>query len=375
MQHHTSGAPALQALRGAVAVNPPRHDAVEQLERGAWDALVARRGGQALQSWAWGELKSRIGWQAVRLASGDARACAQVLIRRAPDVTLAYVPRGPLLSGDAAPDHALVDGLVRVARASGASFLRFEPDVLESDARAAGVRAILSGTGFTTAERTLQPRSTIRLDLTGDEEQLRAAFSKGHRADIRRAEREGVTIRVGTPADTGILHEILVATSARKAFGIRDAAYYRYLMEAFGDGARLQIAELEGDPVGASVVIAFGRHGMYLAAGSTDAGLRHRAAHLLQWHAIRWARQRGARTWDLWGIADARGRHELAAARRVAPERVLAQLETEAERDPLDGVFRFKKGWGGSVVRMLPAFDRVFDGAAYAAWRARSGGA
>ena len=56
------------------------------------------------------------------------------------------------------------------------------------------------------ARRTLQPRSTIRLDLTRGEDELLAGFSKGHRADIKRAERDGVTIRVGSVADIDVLH-------------------------------------------------------------------------------------------------------------------------------------------------------------------------
>ena len=43
------------------------------------------------------------------------------------------------------------------------------------------------------------------------------------------------------------------------------------------------------------------------------ATLELRAVHLLQWHAIQWARERGVRTWDLGGISDARGKYELAA--------------------------------------------------------------
>ena len=42
-------------------------------------------------------------------------------------------------------------------------------------------------------------------------------------------------------------------------------------------------------------------------------------------------------------------------------------------QDPLDGVYRFKKGWGGQVVRTVPAFDRVFIRPAYWFWQWRRG--
>ena len=263
--------------------------------------------------------------------------------------------------------------VVALAKAHRAAFLRFEPDVLENDPMAEPLRASLRRSGFKTSDRTLQPRSSIRLDLSPAENQLMAAFTKGHRADIRRAERDGVEIRVGTPEDADVLHQMLVATNARKSFGFHSAGYYRQLLRDFGANARIQVAQLDGQPIGASLIMAFGRHGIYLAAGSNAAGLEHRAAHLLQWHAIGWAKERGAQTWDLWGIADARGRHELAAAANSTSAADLAKLDAQAKRDPLDGVYRFKKGWGGHVVRTVPAFDRVFIAPAYLYWQWRRG--
>lgn len=338
----------------------------------AWDELVAGLGGQPFQSWAWGELKAHFGWQPFRLAAADGRSAAQVLVRPYRGLAVAYVPRGPVLTASTEIDSTLLERAVGLARSHRAAFLRFEPDVLENDPGAPALDAQLREAGFRVSQRTLQPRSTIRLDLTPTEDQLLAAFSKGHRADIRRAERDGVTVRAGTPeADPDVLHQVLSATRERKSFGFHSAAYYRQLLRAFGDAARLLVAEQEGQPIAASLVLAWGGHGTYLSAGSTTAGLEHRAAHLLQWHAIRWARERGAVAWDLWGIADARGRHELAVADGKASAQELAALEATARRDPLDGVFRFKKGWGGQVVRSVPAYDRVFIAPAYWYWQWR----
>lgn len=342
--------------------------------RREWDELIAGLGGQPFQSWAWGDLKSHFGWRPYRVASRDGGAAAQLLIRPYRGLAVAYVPRGPVFSGDVSVDARLINQIVDVARSHRAAFLRFEPDVLENDPHAEALTASLRDLDFRTSDRTLQPHSTIRLDLSPREDQLMASFSKGHRADIRRAERDGVVIRVGAPEpDAEVLHQMLVATNTRKSFGFHSAAYYRQLLKDFGGDARIQIAELEGKPIGASLVLAFGRHGTYLAAGSNAAGLEHRAAHLLQWHAIRWAKQRGALTWDLWGIADARGRYELAAAAKSMSDAELAKLEADAIRDPLDGVYRFKKGWAGQVVRTVPAFDRVFIAPAYWFWQWRRG--
>lgn len=340
-----------------------------------WDTLVADLGGQLFQAWAWGELKSRFGWQPHRLAAADGASAAQLLIRPYRGLSVAYVARGPVTRPGTPVDEQLIQVIISTARAQRAAFVRFEPDALETDTRAITLDEQLREQGFRPVQRTLQPRSTIRLDLTPSEDALLAGFSKGHRADIRRAERDGLTVRVATSdSDVEHLANVLRATQARKTFNVHSAAYYRVLWREFGDSARLFLAEHDGTIVGASLVLAWGRHGTYLVAGSTPAGLEQRAAHALQWQAIRWAKERGAMTWDLWGIADARGRYELAlAGGRDASSPDMTSLEAEARNDPLDGVYRFKKGWGGQVVRTVPAYDRVFIRPVHWLWQRRRG--
>lgn len=345
----------------------------EQKDTQRWDAHLRTAGGHPLQASAWGFLKERFGWQAHRLWVDDGRAAAQLLIRPYRGVAAAYVPRGPLLSGNEATDAALLDGLIRRARSRRAAFLRLEPDVLQGAPFETGLRTILAEHGFRPVERTLQPRSSIQLELGHSDDELRSGLSKGHRADVRRAERSGVQVRVGTAEeDVEVLHEMMRATQQRKTFGIHTPAYYRALWRLFADDARLLLAEHDGEVLAATLVVAFGDRALYLAAGSTRRGLELRASHALQWQAIRWARERGARTYDLWGIPDARGRAELhATGSEQLSEQRIAALQQQAGADPLNGVFRFKKGWGGKVVRSVPAFDRVFFAPAYWFWRWR----
>jgi lipid II:glycine glycyltransferase (peptidoglycan interpeptide bridge formation enzyme) len=88
-----------------------------QTDAERWDERLRDAGGHPLQAWAWGALKERYGWQAHRLWLGDGRAAAQLLVRPYRGIAAAYVPRGPLLSGDGTHDRALVDELIRIARA------------------------------------------------------------------------------------------------------------------------------------------------------------------------------------------------------------------------------------------------------------------
>ncbi|NJO06173.1 MAG: hypothetical protein HC876_11995 [Chloroflexaceae bacterium] len=73
------------------------------------------------------------------------------------------------------------------------------------------------------------------------------------------------------------------------------------------------------------------------------------------------------------GIPDALGR---AAMLPDTPNTTVAReaMEAMAQKDPLIGVYRFKKGFGGQVVRYLPAYDYVYLPPLYTLWRRRAMG-
>ncbi len=354
------------------------HIALQEPSPATWDAFVNDHPqGHLLQSTPWGNLKNAFGWNAWRIAVVRAPAQAtpaqseqtpllagaQVLFRERYGVSIAYVPRGPLLSGDPAIDIPLLQTLERTAKRRRAVLLRLELNVLEREPQAAAWQTLLQ-TYHCQVANTIQPRTSIHLDLAPPPEQLFARLSKGHRADIRRAEREGVQVRSGTAQDVGTFYAILRNTSQRAAFGIHPEHYYRLAWELFQPTSNLLLAEQDGQPIAAHMVFADQKMGYYFYGGATAQGLRVGANHLLQWHAIQWARQQGCRRYDLWGIPDALGR---AAATRNEEQR--EALLAEAHNDPMMGVYRFKKGFGGEIVRYLSAYDRVFVPPLYGLWR------
>jgi lipid II:glycine glycyltransferase (peptidoglycan interpeptide bridge formation enzyme) len=364
-----------------------RHAVVEP-DPNTWDRFTAQHPqGHLLQSAGWGALKQQVGWEARRLlivGPDGPQAGAQLLLRRRLGLCAAYVPRGPLLGDSRAANRLLLAALDRLARRHRAVFLRLEPNLLEGDARAGELHSALMIEGFCIAD-PLQPRTSLHLDLTPVPDQLLTAMSKGHRADIRRAAREGVTVRQGrSAADLDAFYAIMEQTGARAAFAIHSHDYYRAAWELFRAPAdRPAPAQLEGEPAGVGqlllaerdgatvavcMIFACAGVGLYLYGGSTDIGLKSGANHALQWQAIQWARASGCRLYDFWGVPDQFG---LAAQASDEAEREL--LEERAKSDPLYGVFRFKKGFGGQVVRYLPAYDRVYLPPLYALWRRRFG--
>ncbi|HMP40643.1 MAG TPA: peptidoglycan bridge formation glycyltransferase FemA/FemB family protein [Roseiflexaceae bacterium] len=325
-----------------------------------WDAFVQQHpDGHLLQLWCWGQLKEQAGWHAhryvVRNTAGQIMAGAQLLLRRRWGFAAAYVPRGPLFSGDAQYDAQLCAELEQAARRSLAVFLRYEPNICTDEAAAIPVAALLQRRGYRDA-LPIQPLASIRLDLTPSTEQILAAMSKGHRADIRRAARNGVVVRTGDRQDLDRFYTILHATATRAHFGIHTPAYYAAVLEKLGSAAQLWLAEVDGVAQATAITAAGPIDAVYLYSGSTADGLRSGAQHAIQWEAIRWAQARGCRRYDFWGI----------------PAAFTATDEAAAHADPLYGVYRFKKGFGGRIVRFMPAYDRVFLAPLYAFWRRRA---
>lgn len=316
----------------------------------AWDAAVAAASGHLLQTWAWGELKSRFGWTAVRLAVGESgalRAGAQVLFRAAGPVTVAYVPRGPFgCDADPALWSGVLAAVHRECRRRRAIFLKVEP-ALPDDLTS---RALLAGLGLRESRQRIQPASTIVVDLTADPSEISARMKPKWRYNVGLAARRGVTVRQGSLDDLPAWYDLMVATGRRDGFFVHAQEYYRQFLWLMGPLARLLLADHDGALLGGIVATAFAGQGIYMYGASSDQGRNLMPNHLLQWEAMLWARQAGCAAYDLWGIPDEVGRAENEAA-----------AEGDDGTAALTGVYRFKAGFGGRVVRSVGAWDFIYS--------------
>lgn len=299
------------------------------------------------------------------------QAAALVLKRAIPVRGLAarmsvlYVPKGPLVRdwGEAGLRRRVLAGLEKFARQQGAIFIKIDPDVRlgtgipgEAAARAeplgATLTAELAARGWRLSDEQVQFRNTVVLDLSGSEEELLGRMKQKTRYNVRLAQRKGVTVRSGSESDLELLYQMYAETAERDGFVIRDYGYYRDLWVRFlrpaeaasgragGDTPNTQpvaevlIAEADGDAAAAILVFRFGRRAWYLFGMSRAQHREKMPNQLLQWEAMRRAKAAGCTSYDLWGAPD-----------------------DFVEGDPLWGVWRFKEGLGGEVVRHIGAWD------------------
>ncbi|MBN1811283.1 MAG: peptidoglycan bridge formation glycyltransferase FemA/FemB family protein [Anaerolineae bacterium] len=311
--------------------------------RDHWNtALASLPGPHVLQSWEWGEFKSRYGWQPDRclwLENDQPCAAASVLTRRLGrwPVAVSYVPKGPTLDySDSGLLNRVLAHLEATARHERALFVKIDPDVQADATAGKAVVEALRRRGWRPSREQIQFRNTMLLDLTRDPDEILAAMKPKWRYNIRLAGRKDVTIRHGQPADLPLLYQMYAETSARDGFVIRPEEYYRDAWGSFIDAGLAQpfIAEVEKEPVATVIIFHFGERAWYMVGASRDTHRERMPNHLLQWEAMLWAREQGCTVYDMWGAPD-------------VPD----------ESDPMWGVYRFKQGFGGEFVKHIGAWD------------------
>ncbi len=319
-------------------------------QREQWDRFVTNSThGHLLQSWGWGELKALVGWSPLRLALFDGEqiiAAAQVLRRTARHVPLraghlAYIPRGPVIEwSQPALCTSFFSQLTTFLRGQGAIAVRMEPDQVIDVPEAASALERLEAICMHPTS-TVQPLRTIIVDLSPGEEVLLAQMKEKWRYNVRLAGRKGVTIRAAqTPDDVHSWYRLLQTTGERDTFGIHTPDYYLNAWNIFAprNEARLFLAEYAGQLLAGIFVGLFARQAIYLYGASSNEQRQLMPNYLLQWEAMRWAKQQGARSYDLWGIP-----------------------ATDAEDEAMAGVYRFKRGWGGRVVQFIGCYEAIYN--------------
>jgi len=320
-----------------------------------WDSFAAKAPqGHFLQSYGWGEFKGLFGWQAERLIledSGRPQLGAQVLYRSTPLGSVAYVPRGPV--GDLREPllKAILDATHERAKKRGAVFLKVEPNVVEGCEP-----SVFRDGGFCPSPQTVQPKSTVIVDLLPDLADISSRQKQKTRYNIGLAARKGVRVAQAGPEGLPTFHQLLDETARRDSFAVRPLSYFQQMTEKMGENVRLFLASYEDQVLAGILVAAFGREAIYLYGASGNVHRNLMPNHLLQWEAMKWAKARGCACYDLWGVPPEAG----------SPEEEL--IPDEQKKGELWGVYRFKQGFGGRVVRYSGAFDYVYSPLRYRLW-------
>jgi lipid II:glycine glycyltransferase (peptidoglycan interpeptide bridge formation enzyme) len=342
------------------------------VENNNWNSIISKLPNpQFLQTYEWGQVKAKYGWRPLyvvwtanqfivandQLPITDNCVAAALILKRqiirsgfAARLSVLYSPKGPLLDWtDESLRERVLNDLQSFAKKQRAIFLKCDPDVVlgagipgsEGDVPENNGQVVMSElkrTGWRYSSDQIQFRNTVLIDLNPTEDAMLARMKQKTRYNIRLAEKKGVVLRVGTLEDLSMLYKMYAETSLRDGFVIRDEGYYKTVWTLFikSDEPTCEpiIAEVDGEPVAAIFVFYFVGRAYYVYGMSRNVHREKMPTYHLQWEAIKRAKARGCRVYDLWG----------------APE-------VFDESDSMWGVYRFKEGLGGQVVRTLGAWD------------------
>lgn len=339
------------------------------MDANRWNQIIATFPNKhILQTWQWGNVKAHFGWEPEYKIWGSESlpdAATLILIRSVniggfgPRLRIIYAPKGPLIRdwGNRELVTKVMADLKRISKNKGAIFIKVDPDVplgigipgtdedVVDPAGKSVVQALYS-LGWKFSLEQIQFRNTVLINLLQSEDELLKKMKQKTRYNVRLASRKGVTTRFGDEKDFQLLYRMYVETSLRDGFAIREENYYLTLWKTFIENKTPSfvefpspwcvpiIAEVAGEAVAAVVIFRFLDKAYYIHGMSRLSHRNLMPSYLLQWEAMKWAKSAGCKIYDLWG----------------APE-------SFDDDDSMWGVFRFKRGLGGSVQRTIGAYD------------------
>ncbi|HLD82300.1 MAG TPA: peptidoglycan bridge formation glycyltransferase FemA/FemB family protein [Patescibacteria group bacterium] len=308
---------------------------------------TAQKHVQFLQSWEWKEFQESVGRKTrVFGIEQDGRLVGYALgiVHKLPIKNYLYCPRGPLFVDDLSDEEknigyqTLLRHIKEHTKELGIIFLRMEPP--ETVIRKQEIEdAFFRSHVFFRRVHFMQPSDTTMLNLNQHESLLLKEMHNKTRYNIRLAKRKGVKTRISNDKDFDIFWNLLQQTAKRQKIATHPLEYYKKLLAATKNGlsSRLFIAEYEGTPLACNMVISYQDTAVYLHGGTSDQYRNLMAPHLLMWSAIKDAKERGLRYFDLYGIAPSYA----------------------TEKHPLYSITRFKRGFGGIEVNYMGSFEFI----------------
>jgi len=228
-----------------------------------------------------------------------------------------------------------LDFVLKGVKEKNFSFLRIDPRKLEKPKE-----SLLKTFGFVPAPEYTQPQCTALMDLTKDEEGLLSKMSITTRYNVRTSQRKGVKVKEGKPEEIKNFLDLLKTTAQRKVLVLPvEQNYHKKQFETLNKEGLMQlfIAEYQGQPLSAALVVFYGETAYYLHAASSGQMSKLRASYPLVWHTILEAKKRNLKHFDFWGVA-----------------------ENDEPSHPWAGVTSFKLSFGAERECYEPPFDLPF---------------
>lgn len=320
----------------------PKVTVEECTSKKEWDTFITSfKEANFLQSWDFYEFYQNINHQIIRRTfkrDGKIIAAYAGEVEPAKRGRHLAIAGGPILDWQ---DQSLVkqvfDDMKNVAKNLQCVFVRVRPQ-LECNQESA---QIFKEHNFRKAPMYLSVEYAGVLDLHKSEDEIMTNMRQRLRRALRKAEKNQIEIETSTnPEAIKEFYQIELQTAKRHSFYAFSEEFLTKQFAAFAkDGeAVLYIAKKDGEILAENFMIFYGNEASYHYGVSSELGTKYSGAPLLHMQAMRDARKRGITRYNFWGIVD-----------------------EEDTKHRFYGVSVFKRGFGVSELKYLPAHDLILD--------------
>ncbi len=327
----------------------------EIINREEWENFLLQCAEKTfLQSWNWGEFNSQMGEKIWRLGVYNEEkliGAALVLKISARRGTFLFIPHGPVVIGglDGQDKKEILElfllQLSDFAKGENVSFIRVAPILSDNQEN----ENIFTDLGFRQAPIHMHPEVTWELDITPPEEKLLMNMRKTTRYLIRQAEKNSdiqITIsdRIG---DIKLFWPVYLETAKRHHFVVFPEKYLETQFNSFIKDKEilLFLGNYKGQVVSAAIFVFWQDICVYHHSGSLSDYNKIPVSYLLQWRAIKEARNRGCRIYNFWGIA---------------PD-IETESDAQKSKHPWAGLSLFKMGFGGYKKNYVKTQDFIIS--------------
>jgi len=222
--------------------------------------------------------------------------------------------------------------LVATAKNANCVFVTIDPENLKSEIDS---KRNLSNKVLNIADGLpIHLPNTVFIDLTKSEEELLNNMKQKTRYNLKLAQKKGVKVSISNKeSDLDMFVDLYLKTLQRQKYSGRDSHYLRTVWNNFKDKVFIATAEYEGKALASWFVIAYDNTLTYVYGGSSEENKNLMAPYALAWELIRFGKDNGYKTLDLFGI----------------------------KKDLSDGYSRFKAGFGGDIIEFADTVDIVID--------------
>ena len=319
-----------------------KYEIIDAGSREKWDKFVTSHPeANFLQSWDFYEFHKSRGNTVVRRIAMDGKkiiAAYAGVVEAAKRGRHLAIAGGPILDWT---NKTLVKEIFADMKSEGEKnhcvFVRIRPQ-LERSEKAFKLFADL---GLKKAPTFLSVEYAAILDLNKSEEEIIKGMHRRIRYAVNNARNKGFTIEKSQdPKDIHEFYKIELATAKRQEFVAFSEDFLTKQFAAFAKNneAVLYTAKYEGQILAQNFMIFYGNEASYHYAVSTELGTKMSGSPILHVEAMRDARERGIKRYNLWGI-----------------------VGEDEKNHRFYGVSFFKRGFGGDELKYLPAHDLIIS--------------